>query len=214
MPAVTQNDSGDTMSEQTLPTQVLTEIDSSVRETRLKGVGELERLASGTDLAMAAAARYTLMRLTQEDSRSVAAAAAAALERTTIRVNPDQVHFGEVAAGTPRLLADVQLEGPPLAVAAAVTVSGPGLRAVLIGRRLRIGWLPASDWLDGTVTVRGPAGWADVRVTGQIAETAPRPPAEVDEPLAATDELRPTRVTVLAAPPPRRRARGPVLLAA
>lgn len=202
------------MSEQTLPTQVQTEIDSSVRETRLKGVGELERLANGTDLAMAAAARHTLMRLTQEDSRSVAAAAAAALERTTIRVNPDQVHFGQVVAGTPRLLADVRLEGPPLAVAAAVTVSGPGLRAVLAGRRLRIGWLPASEWLDGTVTVRGPAGWADVRVTGQVAGVSPWSPAEVEDQLDATDDQRATRVTVLSAPAPRRRARGTVLLAA
>jgi len=213
MPIVTQNDTGDTMSEKTLPTQVLTEIDSSVRETRLKGVGELERLANGTDLAMAAAARHTLMRLTQEDSRSIAAAAAAALERTTVRLVPDQIHFGQVTAGTPRLLADVLVEGPPLAVAAAVTVSGPGLRAVLQGRRLRIGWLPASDWLDGTVTVRGPAGWADVRVTGQLATAGPPSQVEIEE-LETVDDLRSTRVTVLSAPAKRRQARGTVLLAA
>ena len=206
MAIVTQNDSGDTMSEKVLPTQVLTEIDSSVRETRLKGVGELERLASGSDLAMAAAARSTLMRLTQEDSRSVAAAAAAALERTALRLQPDQVHFGQVAPDSPRLVAEVLVEGPPLAAAAAVTVSGPGLRAMLVGRRLRIAWLPASDWLDGTVTVRGPAGWADVRVTGQVSVSAPLPPADGEE--AAT------RVTVLPAPAPRRQSRGPVLLAA
>ncbi|WP_233624314.1 YncE family protein [Actinoplanes sp. ATCC 53533] len=196
-----------------MPTQVLTEIDSSVRETRLKGVGELERLANGTDLAMAAAARHTLMRLTQEDSRSVAAAAAAALERTTVRLVPDQIHFGQVSAGTPRLLAEVLVEGPPLAVAAAVTVSGPGLRAVLAGRRLRIAWLPASDWLDGTVTVRGPAGWADVRVTGQVAATLPPSQVEIEE-LAAVDDLGATRMTVLSAPAKRRQARGTVLLAA
>jgi YVTN family beta-propeller protein len=194
------------MSEQVLPTQVLTEIDSSVRETRLKGVGELERLANGTDLAMAAAARRTLMRLTQEDSRSVAAAAAAALERTTLRLNPDQIHFGEVAADSPRLVAEVHVEGPPLATAAAVTVSGPGLRAALAGRRLRIAWLPASDWLDGTVTVRGPAGWADVRVTGQVAAPVPMAPADVEETA--------TRMTVIPAPAKRKQVRGPVLLAA
>lgn len=206
MPIVTQNDSGDTMSEQVLPEQVLTEIDSSERETRLKGVGELERLSKGTDLTMAAAARRTLMRLTQEDSRSVAAAAAAALERTTLRLDPDQVHFGAVAPGSPRQIAEVLIEGPPLAAAAAVTVSGPGLRAVIAGRRLRIAWQPASDWLDGTVTVRGPAGWADVRVTGQVA--APVPMTQADGEVAAT------RVTVLPAPARRRPARGPVLLAA
>lgn len=214
MAIVTQNDSGDTMSEKVLPTQVLTEIDSSVRETRLKGVGELERLANGSDLAMAAAARRTLMRLTQEDSRSVAAAAAAALERTALRLNPDQVHFGQVAPGTPRLVAEVLVEGPPLAAAAAVTVSGPGLRAMLVGRRLRIGWLPASDWLDGTVTVRGPAGWADVRVTGQVTAPAPRSRAEVEEQFGPAEDAGATRVTVLSTPPTRRQRRAPVLLAA
>jgi YVTN family beta-propeller protein len=216
MAIVTQNDSGDTMSEKVLPEQVQHGIDSSVRETRLRAVGELERLANSADLAMAAAARFTLMRLTEEDSRSVAAAAAAALERTTVRLNPDQVHFGQVAAGTPRLVAEVLVEGPPLAAAAAVTVSGPGLRAVLAGRHLRIAWLPATDWLDGTVTVRGPAGWADVRVTGQVAAAEPEPPAGLEEEFPELDDPQATRVTVLAPPAPggRQRARVTVLLAA
>ena len=214
MPNVTQNDSGDTMSEKVLPEQVQTGIDSSVRETRLKAVGELERLANSADLAMAAAARFTLMRLTEEDSRSVAAAAAAALERTTVRLNPDQVHFGQVAAGTPRLVAEVLVEGPPLAAAAAVTVSGPGLRAVLSGRHLRIAWLPATDWLDGTVTVRGPAGWADVRVTGQVAAPGPAAEPDLEEQFPELAEPRATHVTVVAAPAERRRARATVLLAA
>ena len=69
MAIVTQNDSGDTMSEKVLQEQVLTESDSSVRETRLRAVSELERLANSADLTMAAAARFTLMRLTEEDSR-------------------------------------------------------------------------------------------------------------------------------------------------
>jgi YVTN family beta-propeller protein len=213
MPVVTQNDSGDTMSEKVLPEQVLAEIDSSVRETRLRAVGELERFANGADLAMAAAARRTLTRLTEEDSRSVAAAAAAALERTTVRLNPDQVNLGTVPAGTPRVLADVRVEGPPLAVAAAVTVSGPGLRAALAGRTLRIAWQPASDWLDGTVTVRGPAGWADVRVTGQVA-AVPTYYAEAEEQFESFDDRHAARVTVLPAPPGRRRGRASVFLAA
>ncbi|MFI7541535.1 YncE family protein [Actinoplanes sp. NPDC049599] len=164
---------------------------------------------------MAAASRFTLMRLTEEDSRSVAAAAAAALERTTVRLNPDQVHFGRVAPGTPRLVAEVLVEGPPLAAAAAVTVAGPGLRAVLAGRHLRIAWLPSSDWLDGTVTVRGPAGWADVRVTGQVVAAAPESRAELEEEFPELDDPHATRVTVLApAPAARKQGRVPVLLAA
>nr|WP_296067234.1 beta-propeller fold lactonase family protein [uncultured Actinoplanes sp.] len=189
------------MSEQVLPSHVMTEIDSPNREARLTGVDELSRLTFGADLAMAAAARRELLRLTEDDSRSVAASAAAALERTAVRLSPDRLDFGQVAPGTPRLVADVLVEGPPLAVAGAtVTVSGPGLRAMLTGRQLRVVWLPRTDWLDGSVTVRGPAGWADVQVTGQVQAAAPMPEEATFAPAAA-------RMTVLPAAPPRRRRR-------
>jgi YVTN family beta-propeller protein len=219
---VTHDDRGDTMSDLGLPSQVLTEIGSPIRETRLTGVDELTRLASGADLAMAAAARQALRGLTEDDSRSVAAAAAAALERTAVRLDPDRVDFGQVPADTPRLVADVRVDGPPLAVeTATVAVSGPGLRALLTGRQLRILWMPRSDWLDGSVTVRGPAGWADVRVTGQLAPAAPMSRAAVEARLRAVDggDPRGARVTVLPAalpPPPARRRRvgAAVLIAA
>src|SRR3954464_10253715 len=146
------------MSERGLPPHVLTEIDSPIRESRLRSVDELTRIAAGPDLAMAFAARAALRQLTEDDSRSVAAAAAASLERTSVRLNPDRIDFGQVTPETPRLAAEVSVEGPPLAVASAsLSVSGPGLRAMLDGRRLRIAWLPRSDWLDGSVTLRGPA---------------------------------------------------------
>ena len=206
------------MSELSLPAHVVTEIDSPIRETRLTGVDELTRLAKSADLAMAAAARRALEQLTADDSRSVAAAATAALERTAVWVNPDRIDFGQVAEGTPRFVADVLVEGPPLAVASAtVTVSGPGLRALLNGRQLRIVWLPRSDWLDGSVTVRGPAGWADVRVTGQVMATGPGSRFDVDEQIGVIDGfggLGAARVTVLSAPPARRRRAGTMVLIA
>ncbi|MEV4706439.1 YncE family protein [Actinoplanes sp. NPDC049316] len=202
------------MSEHGLPPQLLTELDSPVRETRLAGVDELARLAYGADLATAAAARAILTRLTGDDSRSVAAAAATALERTSVRLEPDSVDFGQVAAGTPRLLADVLVTGPPLAFAsAAVTVSGPGLRAVLIGRRLRIEWQPRTAWLDGSVTVRGHAGWADVRVTGQV-EAATSDVEALLESAGDSGYLPEGRVTVLSPPPPPRRRLGATSLVA
>jgi len=202
------------MSEHGLPPQVLTEIDSPVRETRLTGVDDLARLAYGADLAMASAARAALTRLADDDSRSVAVAAATALERTSVRLEPDGVDFGQVAPGTPRLLADVLVTGPPLAFAdAAVTVSGPGLRAVLIGHRLRIEWQPRTTWLDGSVTVRGRAGWAEVRVTGQVEAATP----DLDALLGSADAggyLTESRVTVLSPPPaPRRRVGATALVA-
>jgi YVTN family beta-propeller protein len=206
------------MSEQGLPPHVLTEIDSPIRESRLRSVDELTRIATGPDLAMAFAARAALQQLTEDDSRTVAAAAAASLERTAVRLNPDRIDFGQVTPETPRLAADVTVEGPPLAVAAAtLTVSGPGLRAMLDGRRLRIVWLPRSDWLDGSVTVRGPAGWADVRVTGQVV-AGPMSRVAVEARLRAVDSigaLRTPQVTVLPATSPgRRRRAGALVLAA
>jgi YVTN family beta-propeller protein len=205
------------MSDLGLPTYVTTEIDSPIRETRLTAVDELSRLAGDADLAMAAAARRALEALTQDDSRTVSAAAAAALERTAVRLRPDRVDFGQVAPGTPRVVADVLVDGPPLATATAtVTVSGPGLRAMLTGRQLRILWQPRSEWLDGSVTVRGPAGWADVRVTGQMPTAAPpMTRTGVEAQMRAVGGLStygPPRVTVL--PPPRPRRRGRVGAAA
>ncbi|WP_307834664.1 YncE family protein [Paractinoplanes lichenicola] len=216
---------------------MLTEIGSPIRESRLAGIDGLARLAWGADLAMAHAARQALQQMTEDDSRAVSAAATAALERTSVRLDPERIDFGTVAAETPRLVADVRVEGPPLAVAGAtVTVSGPGLRAMIHDRTLRIMWLPRSDWLDGSVTVRGPAGWADVRVTGQVANAA-APFAAVGAPAPKNDYgtsrggepegLRtydggmvaggygPARVTVLPAPPPpARRQIGTTILVA
>ncbi len=205
------------MSEHSLPPHVLTEIGSPSRESRLMGVGELAQLATSADLAVAAAARLALQRLAADDSRSVAAAAATALGRTAVRLNPDRVDFGQVPAGTPHLVADVRVEGPPLAVATAtVTTSGPGLRAVLHDRHLRILWQPQSDWLDGSVTVHGPAGWADVRVTGQAGAAEPASRAALEAQLQAEAEdgsPHAARVTVLPAPPARRRRGGVAVVA-
>ena len=216
------------MSEHGLPPSVLTAIGSPIRETRLAAVDELVRLAWDTDPALAAAARQAIQRLLEDDSRSVSAAAAAALERTAVRLDPERIDFGVVAAETPRMVADVRVEGPPLALAdATVTVSGPGLRAMLADRTLRVMWLPRSDWLDGSVTVRGPAGWADVRVTGQVAAMVPmsRGPAESAPPAHETTppsygsagygDYGPARVTVLPPPPPpARRQLGTTVLVA
>ncbi|MFI5891069.1 YncE family protein [Actinoplanes sp. NPDC051513] len=207
------------MSDLGLPTHVLTEIDSPIRETRLTAVDELARLAGGADLAIAAAARRALEGLTRDDSRSVSAAATTALERTAIRLRPDRVDFGQIAPGTPRVVADVLVDGPPLATATAtVTVSGPGLRAMLAGRQLRILWQPRSEWLDGSVTVRGPAGWADVRVTGQVVmAAAPMTRMGVEAQMRAVNGLStygPPRVTVLPPPRERRRRAGAAMLIA
>src|SRR4051812_37632054 len=107
------------MSERSLPPDLLTEIDSPIREARLAGVEQLARIVYRPDVAVAAVARRTLERLTSDDSRSVAAAAVAALERTAVRLTPDILDFGYVSPETRQLVADVLVEGPPLAFATA-----------------------------------------------------------------------------------------------
>jgi YVTN family beta-propeller protein len=192
------------MSERSLPPQVLTAIGSPIRETRLTGVEGLVRIATGDDLELAAVARMALLRMTEDDSRSVATAASTALERTAMHLNPDRIDFGTIPPDAPRAVADVFVEGPSLAVASAtVTVSGPGLRAVLNGRQLRIIWQPRSHWLDGLVTVRGPAGWADVRVTGQAPGALPQPTDDNESPAAELPaaELSTARLTMHAGVP-------------
>lgn len=197
------------MTDSGLPAHVEIRISSPIREIRLAAVDDLAWFAVGDDPEVAAAARQALQRLAEDDSRSVSSAAAAALGRTAIRVNPDRVDFGQVPPGTAALTADVLVEGPPLAAATAtVHVSGPGLRAALAGRQLRIEWQPGTGWLDGSVTVRGPAGWADVRVTGEVASDSPLSRAAVEERLRELEgagDFPATRMTVLpGAPPPKR----------
>ncbi|MEV6631893.1 YncE family protein [Actinoplanes sp. NPDC051470] len=193
-----------------LPPHVMSGIDSPIRETRLKGVGELARVVVGADLAMAAAARRALGRMAGDESRAVAAAAAGMLERTAIRLDPDRIDFGTVPRVTAQLTADIAVHGPPLAAVSSVTTSGPGLDATLDGDRLRITWQPRSDWLDGTVTVHGPCGWADVRVTGAI-EPEPLTRMLIEELAAADIDPNAARVTVLVSQPRRRAGAGALI---
>ncbi|WP_285683894.1 YncE family protein [Actinoplanes sp. NBRC 103695] len=196
-----------------LPPQVLTGIDSPIRDARLRGVGELARLTIGTDLAMAAAARRALSHMTGDESRVVAAAAAGMLERTAIRLNPESVDFGQVPTVATELAANIEVHGPPLAAVGTVTASGPGLSASLDDGRLRITWQPRTEWLDGTVTVHGPCGWADVRVTGRVAIPKPFSHLDLEELAAADIDPNAARVTVLVAPQRTRRAGAGALAA-
>ncbi|WP_305789224.1 YncE family protein [Symbioplanes lichenis] len=204
-----------------VPLHVVTRIESPIREIRLAAVDDLAWFAAGDDPGAAADARMHLQRLTEDDSRAVSAAAATALERTAIRLNPDRIDFGQVPPGTAPLTVQVLVEGPPLAATeAAVHVSGAGLRAAFAGRQLHIEWTPGSEWLDGSVAVRGPAGWAEVRVTGEVTEAVPLTRAVLAERVRDLDgvgDYATSRVTVLPAEPPRprhrRRAGAAVLVA-
>lgn len=157
------------MSERRLPTRLLKRTASASRDVRLRTVDELELLCAGSDTALAAEARAALGRLTGDDSRKVSEAAAAAIARTTIRLDPDRVDFGHVLPGSARLVAEVTVAGR----AATVSVSDPAVRAALAGDRLRVSWLPGAGMFHGSVTVSGPAGSADLVVSGQAGSASP-----------------------------------------
>jgi YVTN family beta-propeller protein len=155
-----------------LPQELLDLLDHPTPAARLAAVEEVTRLTAGTNLARAAAARVALQQLADDDSRRVAAAAGAALRDTAVRLAAPVVDFGVVPAGTPRLTADVAVQGPPLALASSVATAGAGLRARVEAGVLRISWVPQPGRLEGTVTLSGPAGEARLRVTGELAEDA------------------------------------------
>jgi YVTN family beta-propeller protein len=134
----------------------------------LAAVGELRDLAAGTDVEAAVAARAALVQLVGDDSREVSAAASEALDATSIALEPPRVDFGPVTAGTPSLIAAVAILGPPMALTSRIKVTGPGLRARIAGDRLQVAWSPGSGPLSGMVSLDGPAGAADLPVTGHV----------------------------------------------
>ncbi|MEV0901346.1 beta-propeller fold lactonase family protein [Actinoplanes sp. NPDC049802] len=132
-------------------------------------IAQLAVAAAGDDLSRAVEARESLRRLSTGEGR-VAAAASAALRRTSVRLAEPVVDFGRVAPGTRRLAVEVAVQGPPLTAASAVSSSVDGLHARLEGNVLRVSWFPTVGRLDGAITLDGPAGSAHLAVTGEVAE--------------------------------------------
>ncbi len=155
-----------------LPQELVDLLDHPTPTARLAAVDELARLAAGTNLTRAAAARLALEQMADDDSRRVSTAATAALRDTAVSLAVPVVDFGVVRPGTPRVTTDVAVAGPPLALASEVTVVGAGLRARVEAGVLRISWVPRPGRLDGTVTLSGPAGEAHLRVTAALPQPA------------------------------------------
>ncbi|GAA4601625.1 YVTN family beta-propeller protein [Actinoplanes octamycinicus] len=133
-------------------------------------IAELAAAAAGRDLPHAARSRATLSRMATGNDR-VAAAASAALRRTSLRVAETSIAFGRVAPGTQQLTVRVPVTGPPLVATSTVTTSADDLHATLEGDQLRVSWFPTAGRLDGVVTVDGPAGSAQLTVTGEVSDT-------------------------------------------
>ncbi|MBL7257538.1 beta-propeller fold lactonase family protein [Paractinoplanes lichenicola] len=135
---------------------------------RLSAVEDLRDRAYSEDSDVAVAARAGLVALMTDDDPEVAAAADAALAETSISLVPGRIDFGPVAPGTPRLAAVIKIEGSPMALASRIKVTGPGLRARIAGDQLQVQWQPGDGALAGMVSLDGPAGAADLPVTGHI----------------------------------------------
>jgi YVTN family beta-propeller protein len=177
---------------------------------RLAAVRNLALVAAGTDLDRAADARWSLCQAAEDQSRMVAQAALEALERTTLRLAGSVIDFGRVSPATPRLAADVVVEGPPLALASTVSTSGRGLRASMHNNLLHVAWTPDADRLDGTVTLSGPAGDAKLQVIGEV-RAGPSSAAATAARRRALDDLgglRPPPPTTRATPPADGGGRG------
>ena len=184
-----------------VPVELLELIEHPFPATRLGSVDALTRLAEGTNLPIAAGARAALERMVNDDSRSVAAAATAAVAKTSLRLSAADMDFGTVEVGA-RAAADISIEGVPLASASRVESSSPAIKVRRIERTIRIELeTSVSGPIEGIVTVDGPAGTAQVRVVGLVAAEAveqhvpPGTQVEVpvtDEPAAAEPEPAPS----------------------
>lgn len=179
-----------------LPPDLVDLIEHPSAAARLAGVQELAALAAGTHLPRAVAARLALRQLIEDDSRRVSASAAAALQQSALRLTASNADFGRVPPSNWPLVTEVGVEGGPLALASAVTTSGGPLRAQLDAGTLRITWVPeAPGRLDGVVIVAGPAGEAQVRVTGEVAEQIPVPSPQVGPASVESAEQSPRETT-------------------
>ncbi|MDP9227251.1 MAG: caspase family protein, partial [Actinomycetota bacterium] len=154
-----------------LPDELLEMVAHPTASVRLAAVQDLDQLAGGPNLRLAAGARLALQGLRGDDSRRVSAAATNALERTALRITPTHVDLGEVPIGSrPRV--EIRIDGGPLALASSIDLTHEHFQARFDGSVLTI----AADTsrpgpLDGTVTLSGPAGDATVGVTGTVVGT-------------------------------------------
>src|SRR5262249_19635354 len=119
-----------------LPPEVLDLVEHSTSAGRLAAVSELARLAAGVNLNRAAGARDALTGLGDDDSRSVSAAATDALYGVTVRLSPSAIDLGRVPIDASPLVAEITVEGGPLALASTVSESAGGASASALHARL------------------------------------------------------------------------------
>jgi hypothetical protein len=150
---------------------------SPLAATRYGLVDLLRQRLLGDDLGLAATALLTLGQLVEDDSRRVGEAAAEAIDSGRVRVTPDVVRLRADESGGAQT--DVVLQGPPLALAAAVTTDDERISALYTEPTLRIMVSsPDLEPLRSTVTITSPTGAVVLPVEVDVeapAQQAPPP---------------------------------------
>jgi hypothetical protein len=167
-----------------LPLQLVEVIHHAYPVVRRGAVEELARLANGTELPVALAALKSLQSLCDDDSRSVATAAAAAVDALAITVSPPALSFGQVPIGPEPVWLTCELRGPPLVEISEVSAEPGAFGVLLEGRHVRARMDASTPGrYAGTLSVRSPAGEVRVPITGEVREAVPEaPPDAAPEP--------------------------------
>ena len=152
-----------------LPADLVELIENPFPGTRLGTIDVLVRLASGTNLPVAAGARQVLEQMVHDDSRGVAAAATEAMSKTGVRLSTTEVDLGTVKVDADAA-AKVSLEGVPLVTASRIESSSPRLRVHRVDREIYIEVETSVPGpIEGIVSVSGPSGAASVHVAALVA---------------------------------------------
>jgi hypothetical protein len=200
-----------------LPPQLQEAIDSPFAAVRAAAVQELARLLNGRHAGLALAAQQTLQRLTGDDSRTVAAAATAALGTQALPMQAEStpprltlsdtvVDFGQLPQHGQSPERRVHLSnagGGSLNARAATSASWLQLRQVADDVVFGVDTTAAGEH-EATVTLDTNGGSATIHVHARVD---PNPPPDS----AARLGGRPPAPRALAAPPPDATAEPPAL---
>ena len=186
-----------------LPDELSELVAHPAASVRLAAVGDLDQLAGGANLGLAAGARMALKGLVDDDSRRVCTAAISALERTALRITPNEVEWEILTGSSPQVQA--RIEGGPLAEASSIEVTHEDLHARIAGSILTV--TTTSDELvppTGQVRLTGPAGEATVNVTGTVGarphQATPAARARRTQPEIAAEPDQPSPVPLVKTP--------------
>ena len=175
----------------TVPLDLRAAMEDANPYTRLGAVAELRARLVSENLPVALGAHEALAGMAETDSRVVADAAGAALREVTLRLSPLTLDFGQIPAGTPSSPRRIDVAGPPIARSGTVRLSEPWIRLSETAGGYDVSVVPPGRGrAEGTVTVGGPAGEAQVVVT--VEGVAPDVPDAVPAPRVPTATPVPT----------------------